>query len=110
MLWCYFFKTQTLNCFSALHFSAARSATIADTVATTPQFTILAQAATAAGLVGELADPTVQLTVFAPTDEAFIKLLTSLNVSPEELLMDTTLLRTILLSTLYIFFRITLID
>ena len=48
--------------------------TIAGLVASSDDFNILLKAVQAAGLDGALADPAADLTVFAPTDEAFVKL------------------------------------
>jgi transforming growth factor-beta-induced protein len=61
-----------------------------------PEFTILVQAVLAAGLADELSAKG-QLTVFAPTDAAFGRLLDLLGVSAEELLADTDLLTSVLL-------------
>ena len=59
-------------------------------------FTVLLEAATAAGLVDELQGEG-PLTVFAPTDKAFATALESLGVTKEELLADTDKLSSILL-------------
>lgn len=72
---------------------APAEATIADIVVDAaggdePQFTVLLAALQAAGLVDAVADPTAQLTVFAPTDDAFAALLDELGVTAEELLAD----------------------
>ncbi|MEO1293795.1 MAG: fasciclin domain-containing protein [Pseudomonadota bacterium] len=48
--------------------------TIADIAVGDDRFDILVQALTAADLVGAVADPTADLTVFAPTDDAFTQL------------------------------------
>ena len=53
--------------------SAASAANIVETAASTGQFNTLIAAAKAAGLAGALSD-TDNITVFAPTDEAFAKL------------------------------------
>jgi uncharacterized surface protein with fasciclin (FAS1) repeats len=60
-----------------------------------PQFTILMQALEAADLVDALASKG-QVTVFAPTDEAFGRLLDFLEMTPEELLADEELLEEVL--------------
>jgi transforming growth factor-beta-induced protein len=59
-------------------------------------FTVLLEAATAAGLVDELQGEG-PLTVFAPTDDAFAAALESLGLTKEELLADTDTLSAILL-------------
>ncbi len=59
---------------------------VASTEAEEPQFTILLQALQTANLVDAVADPEAELTVFAPTDEAFTALLETLGVSAEDLL------------------------
>ena len=46
----------------------------------------------AAGLDGALSDPSLQGTLFAPTDAAFAQLLAALKLKPEELLANTELL------------------
>ena len=61
-----------------------------------PEFTILVQALAEADLVGVL-DGRRNYTVFAPTDAAFGRLLELLDMSAEELLADTDLLRDVLL-------------
>lgn len=81
----------------------AQSATIADTVislATAPnkEFAILLDAVLAAdpSIVTALSDPSAQLTVFAPTDRAFVALLQGLNLSAEQLLANKSLLNNVL--------------
>lgn len=59
-------------------------------------FDTLVAAVQAAGLVDLLSDPDAELTVFAPTNEAFDAALTELGVTAEELLADTELLTAIL--------------
>jgi uncharacterized surface protein with fasciclin (FAS1) repeats len=49
-------------------------ATIAEIAAGSPDFDVLVAALDAAGLVGAVADPAADLTVFAPTDAAFERL------------------------------------
>lgn len=79
------------------------SNTIADVVITSassdePQFTILLAAIEAAdpAILEMLSDPEAELTVFAPTDDAFAERLESLQMTADELLADTDLLTTIL--------------
>ena len=55
------------------------------------EFTVLLAALAAADLVDALNTPGDELTVFAPTDDAFGKLLADLGVTPEELLADPDL-------------------
>ena len=55
------------------------------------EFTVLLAALEAAGLVDALNNPGDEFTVFAPTDEAFGKLLADLGVTPEELLANPDL-------------------
>lgn len=69
-------------------------ATIADIAATTDGFSTLAAAVDAAGLTDALSEG--NLTVFAPTDDAFAAALDALGLSAEELLADTDTLTTIL--------------
>jgi uncharacterized surface protein with fasciclin (FAS1) repeats len=63
--------------------------------AAAPEFGILLQAATAAGLVDALSAPG-PLTVFAPTDAAFASLLGELGLTAEQLLGNTELLTRVL--------------
>ena len=68
---------------------------IVETAQALPQFSILVEAVVAANLQGTLsgAGP---LTVFAPTDDAFVALLAELGVSKAALLADTALLTKVL--------------
>ncbi len=68
---------------------------IVATASALPDFSILVEAAVAAGLVGTLqgAGP---FTVFAPTNAAFAALLSELGVSKTDLLANTALLTTVL--------------
>lgn len=61
-------------------------ATIVSTVTSSDDFNILALAVTAAGLVPDLSDPEADLTVFAPTDAAFVALANDLglDVDPDD--------------------------
>jgi len=77
--------------------------TIADIViesseAAAPDFTILLAAIQAAdpSILEALSNPDADLTVFAPTDEAFTALLASLEMDAETLLADTDLLNSVL--------------
>jgi uncharacterized surface protein with fasciclin (FAS1) repeats len=72
----------------------AEDPTIAEIVAESAaggEFTVLLAALEAAGLVDALNTPGDEFTVFAPTDEAFGKLLADLGVTPEELLASPDL-------------------
>ena len=62
-----------------------------------PQFTILLAALRAADLVEALDDDDHDFTVFAPTDAAFERVLELLELTADELLADTELLRAVLL-------------
>jgi transforming growth factor-beta-induced protein len=75
---------------------AAEPGDIVATADAAGDFTVLLEAATAAGLVDELQGPG-PLTVFAPTDDAFAAALESLGVTKEELLSDPDALASILL-------------
>ncbi len=59
---------------------------LADVVAGDDRFTTLLAAVEAAGLTDTLADPDAELTVFAPTNEAFEAALSALDLTAEELL------------------------
>jgi uncharacterized surface protein with fasciclin (FAS1) repeats len=59
-----------------------------DIVKSSDDFTILAAAIEAAGLVATLDDPALMATVFAPTNQAFIDLLLLLELDVETLLAD----------------------
>ncbi len=64
-------------------------------VASAPEFSILVEAVTAAGLVNTLSGPG-PFTVFAPTDAAFAALLVELGVTKAQLLANTALLDKVL--------------
>lgn len=55
--------------------------TIADIALANPEFSILVEALTKADLVSAVADENAELTVFAPTNAAFVALLSDLNLS-----------------------------
>ncbi len=81
----------------------AQSGTIADIVVSiatreNPEFSILLAAVQAAdpSIVAALANPDANLTVFAPTDRAFVALLNGLGLSAEQLLANRTLLNNVL--------------
>ena len=81
----------------------AQSGTIADTVvgfatANNPEFSILLAAVQAAdpSILAALSDPDANLTVFAPTDRAFVALLNRLGLRAEQLLANRTLLNNVL--------------
>ena len=74
-----------VNCLSAAQIAAGNS-----------NFTTLVAAAQAAGLVSTLSNPALQATIFAPTNAAFAALFQALNVSPAELLANTTQLQALL--------------
>jgi uncharacterized surface protein with fasciclin (FAS1) repeats len=81
----------------------AQSGTIADIVVSfatreNPEFSILLAAVQAAdpSIVAALANPDTNLTVFAPTDRAFVALLNGLGLSAEQLLANRTLLNNVL--------------
>lgn len=71
---------------------------VASTEAETPEFTVLLAAVSAADPVflEILSDPEAGVTVFAPTDAAFLALLEALGVTAEDLLADTDLLNAVL--------------
>lgn len=69
--------------------------TIVATAQATPDLSILVEAVVAAGLVDALNAPG-PLTVFAPTNDAFVSLLAELGVTKEALLADKTLLTAVL--------------
>lgn len=64
-----------------------------------PEFTVLLAAVLAAdpAVLEALSDSDAELTVFAPTDAAFLALLEALGVTAEELLADTELVTNVLL-------------
>jgi transforming growth factor-beta-induced protein len=71
--------------------------TIVEIAASDARFSTLVAAVQAAGLVDALSDPEAQLTVFAPTNEAFEAAFAALGITAEELLADTETLTSILL-------------
>lgn len=81
----------------------AQGGTIADIVVSfatseNPEFAILLAAVQAAdpSIVAALANPDASLTVFAPTDRAFVALLNGLGLSAEQLLANRSLLNNVL--------------
>lgn len=88
----------------ALPARAQQEPTIADVVIALagdaqPEFTTLLAALQAAdpGILEALSDPEIEVTVFAPTDEAFATLLENLNLTAEQLLADQATLDDVLL-------------
>lgn len=75
---------------------ASKGDSIADLLARRSNTRVLFRAAVAAGLTETLSDPKFEATLFAPDDEAFGKLLTTLNTTASELLGDVDLLTTVL--------------
>eukprot|EP00798_Chlamydomonas_sp_ICE-L_P019225 gene19225-25846_t len=72
--------------------------TIYSAVMASPDLSILAQAINAVpSIKAALSDPLLEVTVVAPTDEAFVALLSALDLTAEELLGNTELLTTVLL-------------
>ena len=71
---------------------------VASTEAEEAEFTVLLAAVQAAdeAIITALSDPEAELTVFAPTDEAFEALLEALEMDAETLLADTEMLTTVL--------------
>ncbi len=81
----------------------AQSGTIADIVVSfatreNPEFSILLAAVQAAdpSIVEALSNPEASLTVFAPTDRAFVALLNGLGLTADQLLANRTLLNNVL--------------
>lgn len=61
---------------------------IAQLAMATPSLSLLVEAVVFAGLAEALSNPEAQLTVFAPTNEAFVKLLEDAGISKEALFVD----------------------
>ena len=74
---------------------AMATQSIAELAAANPNLSILTAALKAAGLDGMMMEAG-EYTVFAPTDDAFAAVLTKLNVTKEELLANTDLLKSVL--------------
>jgi len=72
---------------------------VASTQSDEPEFTVLLAAVQAADptILEALSNPEADLTVFAPTDAAFVALLETLEMDAETLLADTELLNSVLL-------------
>ena len=81
--------------------AAAAGVTIAEIALGDANFSTLVMLATAPGvdsaIVEQLLNPEASLTVFAPTNEAFDSLLTSLNIDPAKLAEQPELINTILM-------------
>ena len=71
--------------------------TIAEIAAGNPDFSILVEAAVETGLVGLLSANGPSVTVFAPTNDAFIALLDALGITKQQLFDNRPLLTTVLL-------------
>ena len=71
--------------------------TIAEIAASNPDFSILVEAVVETGLVGILSVTGTDLTVFAPTNDAFVALLSATGLTKDELFADKELLTTVLL-------------
>jgi transforming growth factor-beta-induced protein len=71
--------------------------TIAEIAAGNPDFSILVEAAVETGLVGLLSVNGPNVTVFAPTNDAFIALLDALGFTKQQLFDNRPLLTTVLL-------------
>ena len=71
--------------------------TIAEIAAGNPDFSILVEAAVETGLVGLLSVNGPNVTVFAPTNDAFIALLDALGITKQQLFDNRPLLTTVLL-------------
>ena len=85
-------ETSTTTTTEAMDEEPTIAEIVADSAAGDPaEFTVLLAALETAGLVDALNTPGDELTVFAPTDEAFGKLLADLGVTAEELLADPDL-------------------
>lgn len=65
-------------------------------VATENNFTILGQAIAALNLTDTFNDTGLEVTVFAPTDEAFMEAIEKLDTTAEDLLANTELLSSVL--------------
>jgi uncharacterized surface protein with fasciclin (FAS1) repeats len=75
---------------------AEEDATVAQTLTSYPEFSILAEAVAAAELAPALADTHAQLTLFAPTNDAFAALLGELGLTKAQLLANKPLLTHVL--------------
>jgi len=85
-------ETSTTTTTEAMDEEPTIAEIVADSAAGDPaEFTVPLAALDTAGLVDALNTPGDELTVFAPTDEAFGKLLADLGVTVEELLADPDL-------------------
>lgn len=61
-----------------------------------PNFSLLVEAVQAANLAGALSEPTANYTIFAPTNDAFMKVLQETNLTKEQLFADKALLTKVL--------------
>lgn len=61
-----------------------------------PEFSILVEAVQAAGLVNTLSNPNAHFTIFAPTNDAFMQVLTETGMTKEQLFANKSLLTKIL--------------
>lgn len=80
-------ESSTIETFMYKEKGNSTNGTILDIASTNKNFTVLTQAVEFAGL-GEALDGKRQLTVFAPTDDAFVALLEELDLEAEELFAE----------------------
>ena len=84
-------ETTTTTTEAAMEDPTIAEIVVAQAAGDPAEFTVLLAALEAAGLVDALNNPGDELTVFAPTDEAFANLLADLGVTAEELLANPDL-------------------
>lgn len=78
------------------HTQTAATMNVLQIAQSNPDFSILVEAVQAAGLVNVLGSPNANYTIFAPTNAAFMQLLTDTNMSKAQLFADKPLLLKVL--------------
>lgn len=89
-------KTPTATAHEAPMPDATTSMNVVQVAQSSPDFSILVQAISQAGLVEALSNPDANYTIFAPTNEAFAALLQETGLTKEELVSNKALLQKVL--------------
>ena len=81
---------------NVVHAQESDEATLLELVESNDEFSILASAIETARLEDALADEDANLTILAPTDAAFVELVTAMDMTADDLLADEALLDTLI--------------
>ena len=81
---------------TSMHDKAMTKMNVVQVAQSNPDFSVLVEAVQAAGLGSMLSDPNAHYTVFAPTNDAFMKLMKETGMTKAQLLGDKAMLRKVL--------------